>query len=251
MRFILLAGFILSSCIHSSKQGKEGAGPKFYFDQAVRYKEQAHYSRALEKLKELRQRFFYSRWNQKALLLSGDIYFAQGKYPQAVQSYEKHLSLYPKKQPDYVLYQIGLSYKSQLPYRSEHDLSLAEPALKAFNKLLGLKPPSPYKPKAQKERQSVLDKKADKELKTALFFKSQGWSAAAFKRVQYFIKNYPKSPLLPKALLAGFQLAGQLNKNPKEFKKTLLSNYPNSPEAQSISVKKQSSGFFKWTQKLL
>ena len=246
MYFFLFLPLIFTSCIHNSPKQQKEAGPGFYFDKAVYYKEKANYIKALEQLKELRKQFFYSSYNQKALLLTADIYFAQDKYSQAVQSYEKHLDLYPKEQTGYVLYQIGLSYKNQLPYRSEHDLSLAEPALKAFNALLNLKSASPYKEKAKTERQQILDKKASKELKAALFFKGQGWNESSFNRIQYFVKNYSKSPLMPKALLTGFQLAVLLGKSSEEFKKDLINNYPNSLEVQAINQEKQSSGFFKW-----
>ena len=251
MRFFLFLPLILTGCIHSSQKQKKERGPGFYFDRAVYYKEKTNYMKALEQLKELRKQFFYSSYNQKALLLTADIYFAQDKYSQAAQSYEKHLDLYPDTKTDYVLYQIGLSYKNQLPYRSENDLSLAEPALRAFNALLNSNTASSYKEKAKIEKQQILDKKASKELKAALFFKGQGWSEASFNRIQYFIKNYPKSPLMPKALLAGFQLAAALDKSSEEFKKKLINNYPNSPEAQTVHQEKQRSGFLNWKQKLL
>ena len=251
MPLFLVLPFILTSCIHNSAQNSKGISPKFYFDKAIYYKEKTNYAKALESLTELRKQFFYSRYNEKALLLTADIYFAQNKYPQAVQSYEKHLNLYPKAQTDYALYQLGLSYKNQLPYHSENDLSLAEPALKAFNALLNLKSASPYKQKAQIEKQKILDKKANKELKTALFFKTQGWSKASFNRIQYFIKNYPKSPMMPKALFTGFQLAHLLDKNPKKFKDSLIKNYPASQETRSLHKKETIFDFSQWIHKLL
>ena len=249
MPFLLLLSVLFTSCIHNPKKGE--FSPKVYFDKALYYKEKRNYIEALEKLRELRKYFFYSSYNQKALLLTADIYFAQDKYPQAAESYEKHLNLYPKKQKDYVLYQIGLSYKNQLPHRSDHDLSQAQPALKAFNALLNLKGDSPYKAKTQIEKQNILDKKASKELKIAVFYKKQEWNQASFNRIQYFIKNYPNSPLMPKALLEGFQLAKLLNKNPEEFKEKLIKNYPDSQEIKAIHEAVKGSTFSKWKQKLL
>ena len=249
MRFFLILFLFFTSCVHKSK--KEENNPKSHYDEALQKKDRGSYIDALEILTELRKKFFYSRYNQKALLLTADIYFTQYKYPLAVESYKKHLNLYPDKQKDYVLYQLGLSYKNQLPHRAEHDLSLAEPALKAFDALLNLKTSSPYKEKAQKEKQEIEEKKASRELKAALFFKGQGWHKASLKRVQDFIKNYPKSRLLPKALLTGFQLAGLLNKNPEEFKTHLIKSYPDSEEAKSLQEKNTDSFFSQWKKKLL
>lgn len=250
MPFLFVLILSLSGCVHSFKKQKGKASPKIYFDKAVYYKEKTNYSKALENLNKLKQQFFYSSYNEKALLLTADIYFEQEKFPKATRSYEKHLNLYPNKKRDYVLYKIGLSYKNQLPDRAEHDLSLAEPALKAFSLLLKSKTKSPYKQKALIEKQKILDQKASKELKTALFFKTQGWNQAGLNRIEYFIKNYPKSPLMPKALLTGVQLADLLNKNSKSFKNKLIKNYPKSPEAKAVH-KKRHSGFLKNLNKKL
>ena len=181
-----------------------------------------------------------------------DIYFVQGKYPQAVESYEKHLEFYPTKKTDYVLYQIGLSYKKQLPYRSDYDLNFSNPALKAFDRLLNLKKTSIYREKAKKEKQEILNKKASKELEAILFYIKQGWNKAAFKRVQYFIKNYPHSPLMPKTLLEGFFLAKLLNEEAEKFKKDLIENHPDSQEAKTIHKSgTRDSSLSRWRQKLL
>ena len=220
-------------CTHSS-QLKETKNAQFYFERAKHYKEKGDNIKALENLAKIRQNFFYSPYNRKALLMTADIYFDQKKYHQAAQTYKQHQSLYAPQQA-YVLYQLGLSYKNQLPDRSEHDLSLATLALAAFDQLLALKEKSPYKQKALKAKQEILDKKAERELKIALFFKTQGWYKAGFKRVQYFIKHYPKSFLMPKALLTAFELAQKLDQNPEEFKQRLLKEYPQSPSAQSLN----------------
>lgn len=248
MPFLLIFIFIFSACVHNSKKEKS---PKIYFEQALYYKEKKNYVKALENLSSLRKQFFYSHYNQKALLLTADIYFSQKKYSSAVKSYERHRNLYPKIREDYVLYRIGLSYQKQLPQRADHDLSLAEPALKAFSAVLSLNPNSSYKKKAHLERQKILNKKASRELKTALFFKTQGWNKASLRRIQYFIKKYSQSSLMPKALFIGIQLSHQLNQNPLAFRKLLIENYPKSEEAQIILKNKKESIFSKWRQRLL
>lgn len=248
MPFLLVFFLIWTGC--ASEQKKERSA-KFYYDKAAYYKEKTNYLEALENLRNLRQKFFYSSYNEKALLMTADIYFAQRKFPQSVQSYKKYLGLYPKKQRDYVLYQMGLSYKNQLPGRAEHDLSLAEPALEAFSAILRLKSDSPYKKKAQEEKQKILNKKAERELKTALFFKSQGWNQAGLNRIRSCLKNYPNSPLKPKALFAGFQMAQTLKKDPESFKKRLLKNHPDSKETKALLKGDHSSFFSNWRQKLL
>ena len=248
--FLLSVFVFFISCAHNKKTEK--ASPKDYYEKALVYKKKGDYIRSLEQLRELRKKFFYSHYKQKALLLTGDIHFAQEKYPLAVKFYEKHLSLYPNERTDYVLYYIGLSYKKQLPSRDDQDLSKAEPAIKAFDALLNLKSASAnYKEKAFAEKQEVLDKKASKELKAALFYRSQGWSQAAFFRLEYFLKKYPKSPLQPKALLEAFELAELLSKASQPFKEKLMKNYPDSEEAKTFHKNRKSSIFSKWRKKTL
>ena len=222
----------MGGCVHNPKL-KELKTAQFYFEKAENYKKKGDNIKALENLTTIRQEFFSSPYNKKALLMMADIYFERQQYQQSAQTYRKYQSLYSQKK-DYVLYRLGLSYKNQLPRRSEHDLKFAKSALRVFDQLLALKDKSPYKKSALKARQEILDKKAERELKIALFFKSQAWYRASFKRVQYFIKHYPQSPLLPKALLTAFELAQKLDQNPEKFKERLLKEFPQSPSAQNL-----------------
>jgi len=231
MPLIVFTILFFAGCQHLETTKKQT--PKAYFNNAVYYKKKSNYPRALEHLKNLREKFFYSSYNQKALLLTSDIYFAQKDFPKAIKFYEQHLNLYPNNQKDYVLYQIALAYSKQLPRRAEHDLILAEPALKALKTIVSLKK-STYKDKAQKLTQTILNKKAERELKTALFFKKQGWHQASLNRIHYFTKHYPNSPLMPQALLTGLKLTKTLKQNSKSFKNQLINKYPQSKEAKTL-----------------
>lgn len=251
MPFLLILFIFFTGCIHSQKIKKSNSSPKSYFELALKYKNKRNYKEALEKLAELNQRFFYSPYSRKALLLKADIYFSQDNYSKASSFYEEHFKLYPKKDTGYVLYQLGLSYKNQLPSQADKDLSHAEPALKALNKLLKLKTSSSYKLKAQVAKKEVLNKQADKEWKTILFYRKQGWNQASFQRVQYFTKNYKDSPLMPKVLLEGFEVSKILNKNSKVFKTKLIKHHPHSQETKSLDKKNIKSNLSQWIKKWL
>lgn len=252
MPWWIILSFFLMGCHQTAKEAKKD--PAHYFNKALKYKENKNYKRALEELDNLSKNFFYSSYNQKALLMKSDIYFEDDKFPLALKSYEKHLKLYPQEKTDYVLYQIGQSYKNQLTRKSDNDLSLAEPALQAFQRLLNLKKAyakSPYKKQALKAQEEILNKKAEKEFKTALFFKKQKKNGAAFRRLQHFIQTYPKSPLIPQALLTSFQLAHYLNKNPEPFKNKLIKDYPDSHETKSLYKKPKNSVLEQLKKKIL
>ncbi len=251
MPFFLLLLFLFVGCAHHSKQLKTAQNPQFYLDKAIHYKKKGDYPKALEFLRALRKHFFYSSLNSPALLLTADIYFEQEKFSQAGKTYQKHLDIYPQKLKDYALYRKGLAEKNQLPQRVDQDLSIAESALKAFNTLLQSPSDSPYKQKALKEKKEILNKKASRELKTALFFKKQGWLKASLRRIQYFIEHYPQSPLLPKALLTGAELAYFLKEDPKKWTDPLIKNHPESSEAKNIPKSWEKSTLQKWGEKLL
>lgn len=247
MRFLIFASFLpfcfLSSCQHTASKKKTA---EYYFNRAENYKKKKNYPEALKNLFSIRKNFFDSPYNQKALLMTADIYFEQEKYPQALSAYKKYQNFYSFADQAYVLYQMSLAYKNQLPGRSDHDLTLADQALLKIDKLLSLN--SPYQEKALKMKQEILNKKMEKELKTILFFEKLGWNQAGLKRAKRLLALYPNNPLKPQLLLASVRLAEKTNKNPVPFKTELLEKYPESPSAKSL----QNSSFFtQIKQKLL
>lgn len=228
--------FFLLLCFSACRSTEKApVSAQFYFDKALKYKKQESYVEALEQLSLLKKHFFYSSYNQKALLLSADIHFEKGDHKVAIRFYERHSKLYPDIQKDYVLYQMGLSFKRRLPTREDKDLSLAVPALKAFDRLLALKTPSPYKQKAREQKQEILNKLASRELKAVLFYKKIGRLRAGFIRVQQIIKDYPQSLLMPKVLFTAVELAGLLKEDPEPFKKSLVKDYPDSEQAKQLN----------------
>ena len=229
---ILISIFTLFSCTHTSDTKKTA---RIYFETAEKYKKNKNYSKALENLIKIRKSFFDSSYNQKALLMTADIYFDQKKYPQALAGYKKYQKIYGSADQPYILYQMTLCYKNQLPSRAEYDLSIADFALVKVEQLLRLN--STYQKKALKIKQELIDKKAEKELKTILFFTKLGWQKAGFKRAKELLAFYPKSSLKPKILLTAIQLAEKLKEDSTPFKKELLEKHPQSASAQNLGKK--------------
>ena len=223
--------------------------PDFYLKQARKHKENKNYALALSSLTKLKERFFYGKWSPEALLLKADIYFQQAKYSSAIRHYKSYFRAYPLLKRDYALYQIGMSYKNQLPRRSVHDLKFAEPAIQAFDKLLRLKPSSAYKEKAFEAKKQIEGQLAEKDLRAILFYKKLAWDGPGLSRLKRFIKKYPESPLMPKALLAGLRMAERSKADPKNFKQALRDRYPDSPEFEKS--KKRESFFSNWRAWLL
>ena len=227
-----LAAALLTGCAHNPKAPLSAKG---HYEKALKQKEGGKPAQALETLQELRKNFVYSPYARPARLLTADIHFAMENYQQALEGYQSFQKIYPSVQAAYVLYQLGQSAARQLPDRPDLDLSIGDLAIKYFQALLNL--PSgagDYKKKAADGIKAIRLMKAEKEFKTAAFYKRRGWKKASLKRFGELIERYPESPLLPQALLHGFQLAEDLGQPSDSFKKRLLKGFPGSKEARSL-----------------
>ncbi len=221
-----------AGCAHKPK---ELPSAKAHFEKALEQKKKERYPQALETLRELRKLFVYSPFAGKALLLAADIHFAMEDFPQALKSLRSFRALYPSKKTAYALFRMGLAAARQLPSRPDLDISIGDEAIEHFQALLDLgAAAAPYKKQAEAEIKRILDLKAAKEFETAAFYRRRGWEEAALQRFRLLIKAYPESPLLPKALLHGLQLARALEEPAAPFKEMLLKNFPSSKEARSI-----------------
>lgn len=238
--FFVLCGFIIN-CAHIPTLNKKD--PNSYLQQALYYKNQGNYTEALNRLNQFQKQFSYNIYSQKALLIKGDVYFEQGAYELAASTYNQHLKLYPGINTARILYQIGLAYKAQLPAKDDQDISFAKPALQAFRKLLDLKKTSKYTKQALKELQELQNRQVRKSFKQALFYKSQKWNQAAFKRLQFLLKTQANSPIRPQILLEAYMLAKDTGHDSEIFKQELKSRYPVSKSRQSL-LKKTSRFFF-------
>ena len=247
MRYLSLFLFlfcVLPACQHSSKQAKTA---KHYFEQAKKYKKKRNYTEALKALFSVRKNFLESSYNQKALLMTADIHFEQKKYPQALKSYEKYTKIYGSTDRAYILYQMSLAYKNQLPSRPDYDLELVDKALSTIEELLSLN--SSYQSSALKLKQELLQKKQKKELKAILFFEKLDWYRAGLKRAKRFLARYPNSPFKAELLLASVRLAEKSEADPTPFRKELLENHPESKETKLLL--KPKSFLTKTIEKLL
>ena len=247
---LLICFLLLSSCSHFSLGArgsvKKGSA-KFHFKKANFYKNKRHYQRALSHIQELRRQHPYSEYSDKVFILSGDIYFKQKKYKEAMLSYEKHLTFYPIVRRDYVLYQLGLSYKNQLPRRAVNDLSLSEEALEYF----ALIEDPEFKKKAQKQKGLIEERRAEKALRACEFFRKIGFKKIALKRVKDFKKRFPGSQFLSQALKIGYEMAYDLKQDTSSFKDEILKNHPKSEAAKFVENYNGPTFFQKFKEKVL
>ena len=224
----LIIFLLLASCAHKQVRPTLDT-PKTLYKQAKQDFSEEKYKQALENIKKLQTKSSYSSWRKQAHLLEADIYFERQDFEQAKNSYLKFLKHYGKK--DSVLYKLGLIYLKELPSTPDRDISSGKEAKKYFQSLLK-NSRSRYKKQAQEHLKYLTALEIQKELKISLFYKGQGKQKQAMKRLQSIIKKYPRHSETSKTLL----LAWEISQN-KNYKKTLLRNFPKSKESQNFKNK--------------
>jgi outer membrane protein assembly factor BamD len=165
--------------------------PKAIYEDAEEDIADKRYSMALEKMKNLKNKFPYSNYAKIAQLRIADIHYLDEAYIEAAASYELFRDLYPKHEKiDYVIFKIGESYLNQLPSTIDRDLSPGLKAISAYEELQTLYPKSQYIEDAKKHLQIVRGMLSDKEAYIAdFYYKNEQYDSAA-KRYEKIINKY-------------------------------------------------------------
>lgn len=183
--FALLLAVSLTRCT-SAQYAKED--PEGVYQEAEEAAKDEHYLQAIEKYRELKNRYPYSSRAIDAELRIADAYFAQESYLEAESSYEIFKELHPTHpKSDYVQYQIALSYYYQIPSNSARDLSAAFKAIDSFDQLAQKFPNSQFVPKAKEFTIEARKRLAEHEVYVAEFY---------FRREHYLSASYRYSSLL-------------------------------------------------------
>ncbi len=213
--------------------GKEASSddPDALFREAEDALKDEHYVAALEKFRDIKNRFPYSSRATDAELRIADTYFEQESYLEAESAYEIFRELHPTNPKiDYVQYRIGLSYYKQIPDNSSRDLTAAYHAIEAFETLGEKYPSSEYNAKGKEFVIEARKRLAEHEEYVADFY---------FRRKHYLSASYRYSALLKDFAQLGYDeealyrlgqsyLNIRMYPNAKDAFQRLLSEYPNS-----------------------
>ncbi len=189
--FICLSafGFMLGGC--SGKKVNEDDPASVYQD-AEDEVAGGHYQVALEKLKNVKNKFPYSKFALEAQIRIGDVHFLQDNYLEAAAAYEAFRDLHPKHEKiPYVMVRIGLSYFNDSPGTIQRDLTSAQKAVDAFNEYLKRFPSDALKEEALKNRSDARKMLADKELEIANFYFKRDYFKSALGRYAKIMNLYP------------------------------------------------------------
>ncbi len=234
-----VAGLLLVRCA-----GKEVSkeDPDGLFAEAESVYKDERYLIAIEKFRDIKNRFPYSSRALDAELRIADCYFAQESYIESESAYEVFRELHPNHpKSDYVQYQMAMSFYQQIPSNSTRDLTAAYKAIEAFNVLLERFPKSEYAGKARESALEASRRIAEYESYVADFYFQRKHYISASYRYNALLQDFPNSGFEEEALFRlGVSYSNvRMFENAKDSFRRLIAKYPSS------SYRSDSEGFLK------
>lgn len=198
-----------------------------------------HYLIALEKYRDIKNRFPYSARAVDAELRIADTYFEQESYIEAESAYEIFKELHPThSKADYVQYRIGLSYFKQIPDDSARDLSAAYKSIEAFG-VLGQKfPSSSFTKVAQDHILEARKRLAEHENYVANFYYQREHYLSASYRYSTLLQDYSNLGYDEEALyrLVRSYYHIKMYDNAEDAAKRLLGQFPNTKYKDDVKT---------------
>ncbi len=186
------------------------------------------YEEARQHFRKIVERHPNSSYAPRARFLLGEAFYREAEFDKAIKEFETFLSFYPRHQiADLVQYRLAMAYYDQLK-PIEQDQTLARKALEAFKKLVKEYPESRYATDALAKIDVCRGRLAQKEVWVASYYFSQGNTAGARGRLEYVLKEYPRTLVYPEALwlLAEVALREGKPEEARELLNRLAAEYP-------------------------
>src|SRR2546428_4736565 len=168
-----------------------------------------------------------SSYAPRARFLMGESHYREAEFDKAVKEFETFMAFYPRHQiADLVQYRLAMSYYDRIK-PIEQDQGLAQKALEQFKKLVKDYPDSRYATDALAKIDICRGKLAQKELWVAGYYFNQGNTAAARPRLEFVLKEYPRTLVIPEALftLAEVNLLEGKTREANELFRQLANEY--------------------------
>jgi len=228
---------VLAHCAHKGASQDDAEG--LYQEAEEQFKDEK-YLTALEKYRDIKNRFPYSSRAADAELRIADTHFAQENFIEAASSYEVFRELHPTHpKSDYVQYRIGLSYFQQIPENSARDLSAAHKAIEAFNTVIQRFPSSTFVAEAKTKILESRHKLAEHERYVADFYFQRRHYLSASYRYTALLQEFPDMGYDEEALYRLGKCFRETRNfaNAKDALRRLINRYPSSSyrsEAQTM-----------------
>jgi len=200
------------------------------YSAAKRTMDSGDYVRAAKLFDEVERQHPYSVWARRAQLMSAFNYYLAKKYPDAVSSAQRFVTIHPgNSEAPYAQYLIAMSYYQQIA-DVNRDQAITQQASDAFGELIRRYPDTRYAADARLKLDLINDHLAGKEMEVGRFYQRSGnWLASTY-RFRTVIDKYPTTSHAPEALerLVESNLALGLPEEARKVAAVLGKNYPES-----------------------
>jgi outer membrane protein assembly factor BamD len=189
--------------------------------------ERRRYIEARDAFRKIVERHPNSSWAPRARFLMGEAFYREAEFDKAVKEFETFLAFYPRHQvADLVQYRLSMSYYDQLK-PVEQDQGLTAKAIEQFRKLVKEYPDSRYATDALAKIDVCRGRLAQKEVWVATYYFTQGNPSAARQRLEFVLKEYPRTLVIPETLytLAEVNFAEGKNREGVELLRQLANDY--------------------------
>jgi outer membrane protein assembly factor BamD len=189
--------------------------------------EKKRYPEAREHFRKVAERHPNSSYAPRARFLIGEAFYREAEFDKAIKEFETFLSFYPRHEiADLAQYRLAMAYYDQLK-PIEQDQGLTAKALEQFKKLVKEYPDSRYATDALAKIDICRGKLAQKEVWVATYYFSQGNPSAARQRLEFVLKEYPRTLVIPETLftLAEVNFAEGKNREAIELLRQLAAEY--------------------------
>lgn len=193
----MTSSLLISSCAETPPMKDD---PAALFKEAQEEVANDHYLLAIDKLREIKNKFAYSKYAVDAQLMLGDVYFLQESYPEAASVYESFRDLHPKHEKiGHALFRIGKCYFKDTPEEISRDLASAQTGITAYQDFLRRFPADALAAEARQDVASLEGRLAEKERRVGDFYAKRGHLQAARARWTRVVGGFPKSDAAEKA----------------------------------------------------
>ncbi len=187
----LAAAALFAGCAETAPQKDD---PAALFKEAQEEVANDHYLLAIEKLREIKNKFSYSKYAIDAQLMLGDVYFLQESYPEAASVYESFRDLHPRHEKiGHALFRIGKCYFKDTPEETSRDLASAENAIQAYREFLRRFPADALSAEARADVDALEGRLAEKERRVGDFYAKRGHVQAARSRWTKLVERFPRT----------------------------------------------------------
>jgi outer membrane protein assembly factor BamD len=193
--------------------------------------DQGDYEMSAKLFDEVERQHPYSVWARRAQMMSAFSYYLARKYPEAISSAQRFLSIHPgNKEAPYASYLVAMSYYQQIEDVTR-DQRITQQASDSFGELIRRYPDSRYAADARLKLDLINDHLAGKEMEVGRYYERAGNWLAATNRFRAVVEKYQTTSHTPEALerLVECYLALGIPAEAKKAAAVLGRNYPNSP----------------------